>query len=131
MHPTAPATTAAPSPWARSSTSASAVPRPTGARPPAGHRAAPPATPSPGLAAGRANLNHRPNPNFLRIGPRLTDHAAAFNFSPPFAVGTWDWVIPNKFRRAATTGAGTFFFNTLQTFRIDAAGSITVSKQGA
>lgn len=83
------------------------------------------------LAAGRANLNHRPNPNFLRIGPRLTDHAAAFNFSPPFAVGTWDWVIPNMFRRAATTGAGTFFFNTLQTFRIDAAGSITVSKQGA
>ena len=61
----------------------------------------------------------------------LTDHAAAFNFSPPFAVGTWDWVIPNNFRRAATTGAGTFFFNTLQTFRIDAAGSITVSKQGA
>lgn len=83
------------------------------------------------LAAGRANLNHRPNPNFLRIGPRLTDHAAAFNFSPPFATGTWDWVIPNKFRRAATTGAGTFFFNTVQTFRMDGTGAITVSKQGA
>jgi hypothetical protein len=82
-------------------------------------------------AAGRANLNHRPNPNFLRIGPRLNDHAAAFNFSPPFAVGTWDWIIPNKFRRAATTGDGTLFFNTLQSFRMDASGVITVSKQGA
>lgn len=82
-------------------------------------------------AAGRANLNHQPNPNFLRIGPTLRDHAAAFGFRPPYAVGTWDWSIPNRFRRAATTGQGELYVTTLQTFRIDASGSITVSKQGA
>jgi hypothetical protein len=82
------------------------------------------------VAAG-TNLNHVPNPNFLRIAPGLNDHAAAFGFPPPFSAGTWDWSIPNRFRRAATTGAGTVFVTTLQSFRMDAAGAITVSKQGA
>jgi len=82
------------------------------------------------VAAG-TNLNHAPNPSFLRIAPGLNDHAAAFGFPPPYSAGTWDWSIPNRFRRAGTAAAGTVFVTTLQSFRMDAAGAITVSKQGA
>jgi hypothetical protein len=82
------------------------------------------------VAAG-TNLNHVPNPNFLRIGPGLRDHAAAFGFPPPYSAGAWDWSIPNRFRRAGTGDAGVEYVTTLQSFRMDATGSITVSKQGA
>ena len=82
------------------------------------------------VAAG-ADLNHHPNPDFLRIAPGLNDHAAAFGFPGPYSAGTWDWEIPNRFRRAATTGQGDVYVTTLQSFRIDASGTITVSKQGA
>jgi hypothetical protein len=82
------------------------------------------------VAAG-ADLNHHPNPDFLRIAPGLNDHAAAFGFPGPYSAGTWDWEIPNRFRRAATTGEGVVYVTTLQSFKIDASGTITVSKQGA
>jgi hypothetical protein len=82
------------------------------------------------VAAG-ADLDHHPNPDFLRIAPGLNDHAAAFGFPGPYSAGTWDWEIPNRFRRAATTGEGTVYVTTLQSFRIDESGTITVSKQGA
>jgi len=81
--------------------------------------------------AGGTNLNHVPNPAFLRIAPGLNDHAAAFGFPPPYSAGAWDWSIPNNFRRAGTSGAGTLYVTTLQSFRMDATGAITVSKQGA
>lgn len=81
--------------------------------------------------ANGTDLNHHPNPDFLRIAPGLNDHAAAFGFPQPYAPGTWDWSIPNRFRRAATTGQGTVYVTTLQSFSIDASGAITVSKQGA
>jgi hypothetical protein len=81
--------------------------------------------------AGGTNLNHVPNPNFLRIGPGLRDHAAAFGFPPPYSAGSWDWSIPNRFRRAGTGDTGVEYVTTLQSFRMDATGSITVSKQGA
>jgi hypothetical protein len=82
------------------------------------------------VAAG-ADLDHHPNPDFLRIAPGLNDHAAAFGFPGPYSAGTWDWEIPNRFRRAATTGEGVVYVTTVQSFKIDASGTITVSKQGA
>ena len=82
------------------------------------------------VAAG-VDLNHHPNPDFLRIAPGLNDHAAAFGFPGPYSAGTWDWEIPNRFRRAATTGQGEVYVTTLQSFSVDASGAITVSKQGA
>jgi hypothetical protein len=82
-------------------------------------------------SAAGADLNHHPAVDFLRIGPRLRDHASAFKFRPPYSTGTWDWSIPNRFRRAGTNGQGELYFTTLQTFRIDASGTITVTKQGA
>jgi Alpha amylase, catalytic domain len=82
------------------------------------------------VAAG-VDLNHHPNPDFLRIAPGLNDHAAAFGFPGPYSAGTWDWEIPNRFRRAATTGEGEMYVTTVQSFSIDSSGAITVSKQGA
>ena len=81
--------------------------------------------------ANGTNLTHVPNPDFLRIGPDLSDHAAAFGFPQPYGVGTWDWVIPNRFKRTGTDGNGHFGFDSLQTFRMDGTGAITVAKQGA
>ncbi len=83
------------------------------------------------LIAAGVNLNHIPTPNFLRIGPNLTDEAGISGLPAPFSAGSFFWNIPNRFRRAATTGAGTVFVNSTQHFSIDATGRVTVSKQGA
>jgi len=83
------------------------------------------------LVAKGVDLNHHPNPSFLRIQAGLYDHAAATGFPRPYAPGTFDWVIPNRFRRAGSTGDGIVSVTTVQSFSMDAAGAITVSKQGA
>jgi hypothetical protein len=84
------------------------------------------------IAAG-TDLDHHPTPDFLRIRADnvLFDHAFLINFPSPFKAGRYHWPIPNRFRRAATTGAGTVSVNTTQFFSMAADGTITVSKQGA
>jgi hypothetical protein len=78
------------------------------------------------------DLSHHPNPDFLRIGPGLRDHAAFLGLGTgPYKVGHFHWDIPNRFRRAGTTEAGTMYVTSVQSFDIDAAGTVTVTKQGA
>jgi hypothetical protein len=84
------------------------------------------------IAAG-ANFNHVPNPNFLRIRAdnTLFDHAAIFGLRAPFSAGQFHWQIPNRFRRAATTGTGRVAVTTRQSFFMRADGSVRVTKAGA
>ena len=84
------------------------------------------------IAAG-ANFNHVPNPNFLRIHAdnTLFDHAAIFGLTAPFSAGQFHWQIPNRFRRAATTGTGRVAVTTTQAFFIRADGAVRVTKAGA
>ena len=84
-----------------------------------------------GVARRGMDLSHHPNAAFVRIGPRVRDHAFAIGLTGPFSAGRFHWTIPNRLRRAATTGPGRVFFNSVQRFRISAAGRVTVSKQGA
>ena len=88
------------------------------------------------LQAGGANLNHVPNPNFMRLGWNNTiccDTAATVpgTLPPPWLAGTWDWRIPTRYRCVNSTGTGRVFTRTLQQFRINATGRVTVRKQGA
>ena len=83
------------------------------------------------MVTAGTDLSHHPNPDFLRIGPGLRDHAAFLGLPAPFTAGEFSWSIPNRFRRAATAGTGTMFVTTVQRFRIQADGTVTVSKQGA
>ena len=83
------------------------------------------------MAATGVDLSHHPNPNFLRIQAGLNDHAAFLGLPSPYKVGDFFWDIPNSFRRAATGGAGITTVHSTQTFHIDAAGAVTVTKGGA
>jgi hypothetical protein len=82
-----------------------------------------------------ATIFHNPNPSFLRWNDRntgLSDHAAWHAVPSPHSVGQFQWSIPNKYRVAGTSGAGTVFTTTTQLFQMtDTAGSMTVSKAGA
>jgi hypothetical protein len=87
-----------------------------------------------GLAAAGADLAHHPNPAFVPIRLDNTirfDHAATVPLPPPWTAGTWEWAIPNRYRRIGSADAGTVFTTTHQRFRITAAGVVTVSKDGA
>jgi hypothetical protein len=84
-----------------------------------------------GLAGRGMDLSHHPNKKFVRITPQVRDHAYAYPLTGPFSAGRFHWTIPNRFRRAATTGPGRVFFNSHQRFAVTAAGRVTVTKQGA
>jgi hypothetical protein len=78
------------------------------------------------------DLDHHPNPDFLRIGPGLRDHAAYLGLGTSgWSDGYFFWTIPNSFRRAGTAGPGQMYVTGSQHFRIKADGTVTVSKQGA
>jgi hypothetical protein len=83
-----------------------------------------------------ANLNHVPNPNYVRVGwnNNLCCDTAATRpgvLPAPWSVGTWDWVIPMRYRYFNATSGGRRFTRVVQRFRITAAGRVTVSKAGA
>lgn len=85
------------------------------------------------LQAAGVNLSHVPNPNFVRISANnafSSDHASGSGFPAPFAVGNFDWVIPNNYR---VVGSATerLFTDTTQAFSITAAGTVTITKAGA
>lgn len=85
-------------------------------------------------AAG-LDLNHHPNPNFVQILAnnhfRFDHCASGFPQPPPFSAGGWFWSIPNRYRVIGSGTPGTLFTTTIQSFAIDAAGTVTVSKMGA
>jgi hypothetical protein len=83
------------------------------------------------LQAAGTDLDHHPNPDFLRITPTLRDHAFALGLPSPYKAGHFHWVVPNSFRRAATSGTGITTVTGQQNFDIDATGTVTIEKQGA
>src|SRR5579859_7155515 len=86
------------------------------------------------LVAAGVDLNHHPNPSFVRIPANNSfccDHAAISGLPKPWSVGHFEWQIPNKYRVAGSSGGGTTFFTSVQSFDIDGSGSVTVSKLGA
>lgn len=83
------------------------------------------------------DLAHHPNPNFSRFNFNNTiqfDTAAAggppVNPPPAWAAGSFFWNIPNRYRASNSTGTGQIFTHTFQRFAIDAAGTVTITKQG-
>jgi hypothetical protein len=80
-------------------------------------------------------LRHHPNPNWLQWNDKntgLTDHASLFRWPRPWAVGGFQWAIPNKWRVASVGGSGHVFTTTHQVFRMtNNRGTTTITKGGA
>jgi hypothetical protein len=88
------------------------------------------------LQAAGTNLNHVPSLLFSRFNwnNSLCCDTAAIRSSglpAPYSVGTWDWDIPVRYRCFNSTGTGHLFTRSLQQFRMDAAGNVSVRKAGA
>jgi hypothetical protein len=86
-------------------------------------------------AFGAAALRHVPNAAFVRFSFNNTirfDTAAtvAGTLPAPWSAGTFVWRIPNRYRCSYSTGAGHIFTHTRQAFSINAAGRVTVTKEG-
>ena len=81
-----------------------------------------------------AQLRHHPNPRYLPFDNNntgLTDHAALHNGPAPFSFGTFDWVIPNRYKIDGETDAqGRFFVNTTQAFTMFGNGTVMIIKSG-
>ncbi len=80
-------------------------------------------------------LRHHPNRHYLPfddMNTGLTDHAADHGELPPFSDGTFEWVIPNRYKIDGETDAqGRFFANTVQSFFMNADGSMMITKTTA
>jgi hypothetical protein len=78
-----------------------------------------------------SDISHHPNPNWVPLNNLngASDHAFTFRWPKPWKGGAYDWSIPNKFRPVGSSGAGTRFATTLQSFAIAADGTTTVSKE--
>lgn len=81
-----------------------------------------------------AQLRHHPNPRYLPfndLNGGLSDHAALHNAPPAFSFGTFDWVIPNRYKIDGETDAqGRFFVDTTQEFTIFDDGTVMIDKSG-
>jgi hypothetical protein len=83
---------------------------------------------------GKPYMYHHPNPHFVRIKKDNTfdfDHAAASGWPAPWSAGTFQWVIPNRLKRAGGGSPGQLALDTVQHFEIAADGTFIVRKQGA
>lgn len=82
-----------------------------------------------------AQLRHHPNPRYLPFNDMnsgLIDHAAYHGAPAPFSDGTFEWIIPNRYKIDGETDAqGRFFENTTQSFFMFADGSMMVTKEQA
>lgn len=82
-----------------------------------------------------AQLRHHPNPRYLPfddMNTGLTDHASFHEVPAPFSDGTFEWVIPNRYKIDGETDAqGRFFENTTQSFFQFADGSMMITKAQA
>jgi len=81
-----------------------------------------------------AQLRHHPNPRYLPfddLNAGLNDHAAFHAAPAPFSFGTFDWVIPNRYKIDGESDAqGRFFVDTTQQFTIFADGTMMIDKSG-
>ncbi|RZS92502.1 eCIS core domain-containing protein [Aquimarina brevivitae] len=84
---------------------------------------------------GAATLFHNPNPNYLGFNDNnagLFDHAEQTGANPPFSFGTFEWVIPNKYKIDGEPDArGRVFTNTVQAFTMLPNGTTIITKNGA
>jgi hypothetical protein len=82
-----------------------------------------------------ALLFHNPNPAYLPFDDAntgLTDHAAFHAVPAPFSLGTFEWVIPNRYKIDGEPDArGRLFVNTVQAFTMFPGGTMTITKAGA
>lgn len=78
---------------------------------------------------------HNPNPDYLPFNDRntgLRDHAAWHEVPAPFSFGTFDWVVPNRYKiDGEPDSQGRFFTNTTQEFVMFADGAMMIDKAGA
>lgn len=81
-----------------------------------------------------AQLFHNPNPNYLPFDDNntgLTDHAAMHGAPAPHSDGTFEWVVPNRYKIDGESDAqGRFFTNTTQSFYITSSGTVLITKAG-
>jgi len=81
-----------------------------------------------------AQLRHHPNPRYLPfndLNTGLTDHAAFHNAPPAFSDGTFDWVIPNRYKIDGESDAqGRHFVDTTQAFTMLSDGTVMIDKSG-
>lgn len=82
-----------------------------------------------------ATIFHNPNPNYLPFNDNnsgLQDHAAWHAVPAPFSFGTFDWVIPNRYKiDGEADSRGRFFTNTLQAFTMFPGGTMMINKAGS
>ncbi len=82
-----------------------------------------------------SELEHKPTKNYLPFNDNnsgLEDHAATHDEPAPFSAGTFQWVVPNRYKIDGESDAqGRFFTNTVQSFFITSTGTVAVTKAGA
>ena len=82
-----------------------------------------------------ATIFHNPNPNYLPFNDNnsgLQDHAACHAVPAPFSFGTFDWLIPNRYKiDGEADSRGRFFTNTLQAFTMFPGGTMMINKAGS
>jgi len=86
-----------------------------------------------GYFAKHDHLNHQPNPQWLGWNVKnagLYDHASLYRWPKPWSKGSFQWVIPNKYR-VNGKGSGEVFIHTHQVFHLEANGSTLITKGGA
>ncbi len=87
-------------------------------------------------------LHHNPNPNYalvndsnvMEAGPHnaANDHCAWHSTAGPYSDGAFHWDIPNRYiLDGESTSSGRNFTTTTQTFTMNAAGTMTITKAGA
>ena len=78
---------------------------------------------------------HNPTDHYLGVADDnsgLEDHAAWHEVPPPFSFGTFEWVIPNRYKIDGEPDAqGRIFTNTVQSFFMFAGGTMMINKAGA
>ena len=93
-----------------------------------------PASGATGYFANRRLPAHQPNPNWLQIGDDNggpTDHASFYGFPAPWSVGSFQWVVPNRYQVSGETGAGHEFAQITQSCLMEGDGTTTVTKGSA
>jgi peptidoglycan hydrolase-like protein with peptidoglycan-binding domain len=82
-----------------------------------------------------ATIFHNPNPNYLPFNDNntgLRDHASWHAVPAPFSFGTFEWVIPNRYKIDGESDAqGRLFTNTVQAFFMFPGGTMMITKAGA
>lgn len=82
-----------------------------------------------------ATIFHNPNPDYLPFNDNnagLQDHASWHAVPAPFSFGTFEWVIPNRYKIDSESDAqGRIFTNTVQAFFMFPGGTMMITKAGA